>query len=371
MQKVRKTNKAMIPFRNASDTTGVLVLSPWFICGECLLTHKSSHAASVWDKPSMFAKNEHDQGTKRSGRNNGGKNFPRLSHTVNIDKPNMFAKSWGEWALTLSGSPGLHSTVATMEVRIAEEQNELAETMEEKNKNFSCVRARLSHTVNIVSGVPRSRRGDIWQLLVEQHQLSSSQTDGNTDGDVTYEDLLKQLTPHQHAILIDLGENFHLKVLVEFLLCEFDQKFIRIDLFVQPISCEGRESGDALSCLFSGRTFPNHPYFSRQLGAGQLSLFNLLKAYSLIDKEVGYCQGLSFVAGILLMHVSSMINRVALRKHSNMFGNVHCVSSCGNLVIKKQKETLWTETLWSIVKKLFWKQVPQTVCQLALLSLAL
>ena len=53
-----------------------------------------------------------------------------------------------------------------------------------------------------------------------------------------------------------------------------------------------------------GRTFPTHPYFSRQLGAGQLSLFNLLKAYSLIDKEVGYCQGLSFVAGILLMHVS-------------------------------------------------------------------
>ena len=56
----------------------------------------------------------------------------------------------------------------------------------------------------------------------------------------------------------------------------------------------------------AGRTFPTHPYFSTALGPGQLALFNLLKAYSLLDKEVGYCQGLSFVAGILLMHVSTI-----------------------------------------------------------------
>ena len=62
------------------------------------------------------------------------------------------------------------------------------------------------------------------------------------------------------------------------------------------------------SCLllFTGRTFPGHPYFANPLGQGQLALFNLLKAYSLIDAEVGYCQGLSFVAGVLLMHVSTL-----------------------------------------------------------------
>lgn len=53
-----------------------------------------------------------------------------------------------------------------------------------------------------------------------------------------------------------------------------------------------------------GRTFPAHQYFSAQLGAGQLSLYNLLKAYSLLDTEVGYCQGISFVAGVLLLHMS-------------------------------------------------------------------
>lgn len=44
--------------------------------------------------------------------------------------------------------------------------------------------------------------------------------------------------------------------------------------------------GDDHLSLCSGRTFPTHQYFSAQLGAGQLSLYNLLKAYSLLDTEV-------------------------------------------------------------------------------------
>lgn len=49
------------------------------------------------------------------------------------------------------------------------------------------------------------------------------------------------------------------------------------------------------------------------LGPGQLSLFNLLKAYSLLDPEVGYCQGLSFVAGVLLLHMDEADAFYALR----------------------------------------------------------
>ncbi|XP_078402261.1 TBC1 domain family member 1 isoform X2 [Cetorhinus maximus] len=106
-------------------------------------------------------------------------------------------------------------------------------------------------------GVPRQHRGEIWKLLAEQHQLRYQLPVKQQPKDTPYEELLKQLTSHQHAILIDLG-----------------------------------------------RTFPTHPYFTTPLGAGQLSLYNLLKAYSLLDQEVGYCQGLSFVAGILLLHMS-------------------------------------------------------------------
>ncbi|XP_043918078.1 TBC1 domain family member 1 [Protopterus annectens] len=105
-------------------------------------------------------------------------------------------------------------------------------------------------------GVPRHHRGEIWKLLAEQYQLRHPST-SKQPKDTPYKELLKQLTSQQHAILIDLG-----------------------------------------------RTFPTHPYFSTQLGAGQLSLYNLLKAYSLLDPEVGYCQGLSFIAGVLLLHMS-------------------------------------------------------------------
>ena len=52
------------------------------------------------------------------------------------------------------------------------------------------------------------------------------------------------------------------------------------------------------------RTFPKHDFFKRADGLGQESLFNVMKAYSLYDSEVGYCQGLSFIAGALLLNVS-------------------------------------------------------------------
>lgn len=58
------------------------------------------------------------------------------------------------------------------------------------------------------SGVPRERRGEIWLLLVEQHRLRHSMHElstSETEGSAKYDDLLKRLTLHQHAILIDLG----------------------------------------------------------------------------------------------------------------------------------------------------------------------
>ncbi|XP_016911320.1 TBC1 domain family member 1 isoform X2 [Apis cerana] len=111
----------------------------------------------------------------------------------------------------------------------------------------------------IKQGVPKGKRGEVWQFLAEQFCLKQPPIDTRDfpNYNTPYDLLLKQLTSQQHAILIDLG-----------------------------------------------RTFPNHPYFSSPLGPGQLALFNLLKAYSLLDHEVGYCQGLSFVAGVLLLHMS-------------------------------------------------------------------
>lgn len=108
----------------------------------------------------------------------------------------------------------------------------------------------------VAQGVPRQHRGEIWKFLSEQYLLRQAVPSRPPANHTPYKELLKQLTSQQHAILIDLG-----------------------------------------------RTFPTHPYFQAQLGAGQLSLYNILKAYSLLDPEVGYCQGLSFIAGVLLLHM--------------------------------------------------------------------
>ena len=53
------------------------------------------------------------------------------------------------------------------------------------------------------------------------------------------------------------------------------------------------------------RTYPEHDFFKEKDGLGQESLFNVMKAYSLHDREVGYCQGSAFIVGILLMQVIS------------------------------------------------------------------
>lgn len=52
------------------------------------------------------------------------------------------------------------------------------------------------------------------------------------------------------------------------------------------------------------RTFPSHVFFQQRHGPGQRSLYNVLKAYSVYDRAVGYVQGMGFLAGLLLLYMS-------------------------------------------------------------------
>lgn len=58
-------------------------------------------------------------------------------------------------------------------------------------------------------GVPRSRRGDVWIFFAELYCNTTAPSPIDLEKfpnfNVPYEQLLKQLTKHQHAILIDLG----------------------------------------------------------------------------------------------------------------------------------------------------------------------
>jgi len=102
-------------------------------------------------------------------------------------------------------------------------------------------------TKKIRQGIPDSLRGTLWQLISKSK---------NQELEQTYAELLKENTTYE--------------------------KIIRRDL---------------------SRTFPDHEYFKDSEGQGQESLFNVMKVYSLYDRSLGYCQGLSFIVGPLLLNM--------------------------------------------------------------------
>lgn len=51
------------------------------------------------------------------------------------------------------------------------------------------------------------------------------------------------------------------------------------------------------------RQFREHVYYCERYSTKQKSLFNVLIAYSMYNMELGYCQGMAGVAGILLMYM--------------------------------------------------------------------
>ncbi|KAJ2893100.1 hypothetical protein IWW38_002976 [Coemansia aciculifera] len=106
-------------------------------------------------------------------------------------------------------------------------------------------RAPLHLAAKIRAGIPAGIRGVVWQTLTAAR---------STYLQTVYAQLVLEHSPHERIIRRDLP-----------------------------------------------RTFPRVAVFKREGGCGQQRLFRILKAYSLYDAEVGYCQGLGFVIGPLLM----------------------------------------------------------------------
>ncbi|CAJ0631831.1 15091_t:CDS:2 [Entrophospora sp. SA101] len=65
------------------------------------------------------------------------------------------------------------------------------------------------------------------------------------------------------------------------------------------------------------RTTRSHIMFISEDSAGQKSLFNILKAFSNHDQQVGYCQGMASVAAILLIYYLEELAFVMLIKLFN------------------------------------------------------
>ncbi|CAI5929144.1 unnamed protein product [Closterium sp. NIES-64] len=103
----------------------------------------------------------------------------------------------------------------------------------------------------IRQGVPDCLRGIVWQLLSGSREF-----------------LLMNEGAYEHMLLYELSNN------------EMD--------IIRDIN----------------RTFPTHVYFMQKHGPGQRALFNVLKAYSVYDKKIGYVQGMGFIAGLMLLYMA-------------------------------------------------------------------
>lgn len=99
-------------------------------------------------------------------------------------------------------------------------------------------------------GVPNNLRASIWKLLSNAQQVTPQTSE-------QYKNMLKR--------------------------CSDCEKLIQRDI---------------------ARTYPENDYFKDEAGPGQEGLFNVIKAYSLHDEEVGYCQGSAFIVGLLLLQLS-------------------------------------------------------------------
>jgi len=53
------------------------------------------------------------------------------------------------------------------------------------------------------------------------------------------------------------------------------------------------------------RTFSKHQFFVDNCALGQLELFRVLRAYAAYDSEVAYCQGMGFLAAVIVCYIPS------------------------------------------------------------------
>ncbi|XP_062308938.1 ecotropic viral integration site 5 protein homolog isoform X1 [Osmerus eperlanus] len=97
-----------------------------------------------------------------------------------------------------------------------------------------------------------------------------------------------------------IGIPHHFRAIVWQLLCDAQNMPIKdqySELLKMTSPCEKLIRRDI------ARTYPEHDFFKEKDCSGQEVLFNVMKAYSLVDREVGYCQGSAFIVGLLLMQM--------------------------------------------------------------------
>ncbi|XP_053680540.1 USP6 N-terminal-like protein [Anopheles nili] len=77
-----------------------------------------------------------------------------------------------------------------------------------------------------------------------------------------------------------------------------------VGVYKRMLQCARQRSPDIRQIDFDvNRQFRNHVFYRERYSVKQQSLFRVLAAYSMFNTEIGYCQGMSTVAAVLLMYL--------------------------------------------------------------------
>ncbi|XP_056459437.1 ecotropic viral integration site 5 protein homolog isoform X2 [Gadus chalcogrammus] len=196
---------------------------------------------------------------------------------------------------TSLSSPGLSPTSSNL---LSPDDVELLAKLEEQNR-------LLETDHKVLRSVNGSRRNS-GSSLVSSSSASSNLSHLEEDtwilwGRIVNEwEEVRKKKDKQLRDMVRKGIPHHFRAIVWQLLCNAQNMPIKdqySELLKMTSPCEKLIRRDI------ARTYPEHEFFREKDSLGQEVLFNVMKAYSLVDREVGYCQGSAFIVGLLLMQM--------------------------------------------------------------------
>ncbi|MCJ8729703.1 hypothetical protein PDJAM_G00109430 [Pangasius djambal] len=202
----------------------------------------------------------------------------------------------GSSTVSLS-SPGLSPSTPSS-TQLSPDEVELLAKLEEQNRLLETD----SKSLRSVNG---SRRNS-GSSLVSSSSASSNLSHLEEDSWILWGRIVneweevRKKKEKQLKELVRKGIPHHFRAIVWQLLCSAQNLPIKdqySELLKMTSPCEKLIRRDI------ARTYPEHEFFKEKDSLGQEVLFNVMKAYSLVDREVGYCQGSAFIVGLLLMQM--------------------------------------------------------------------
>ncbi|CAH2311543.1 Ecotropic viral integration site 5 [Pelobates cultripes] len=220
-----------------------------------------------------------------------------VSHTVSQMASQVASPSASLHTTSSSTTLSTPALSPTSPAQLSPDDEELLAKLEEQNRLLEID----SKSLRSVNGSRRNSGSSLVSSSSASSNLSHHQEEDSwllwgrivNEWEEVYKKKEKQIKE-----LVRKGIPHHFRAIVWQLLCNAQNMPIKdqySDLLKMTSPCEKLIRRDI------ARTYPEHDFFKEKDSLGQEVLFNVMKAYSLVDREVGYCQGSAFCVFVKLM----------------------------------------------------------------------